>query len=181
MKTKNTIYAGLCMLFLLTTAMYCEEGTLEEINEISDIKLIQYDNSGEYPVIIENDQCPKEAYLVRITPLYEFRCDVNILKSPIIAFRIITLTDFNKDYPAGSDIYRLFKEYPPVLLEENFDGSSLGSDSLQDGEPITILGTGSFYKVLLTYPQPGIYQFRVELEMEDGSLISKETDPVHLY
>lgn len=179
MKSQHTLYAGLCTLFLLTAAMCCEEGAIEEINEISNIELLQYDNSGEYPVVIENDQCPKEAYLIRITPIYEVWSDINILKSPIIAFRIITLTDFNEDYPAGSDIYNLFKEYPAILLGENFN--SPANDSLQEGEPITSLGTGSFYKVLLTHPQSGTYQFRVELEMKDGSLVSKETAPVLLY
>ena len=30
------------------------------------------------------------------------------LNRPITAIRIVTLTDFNEEYPAGSDIYPLF-------------------------------------------------------------------------
>ena len=162
MRTKNALYAGLCTLFMLTSAMCCDEDASEGIIELTGIKLEQYDNSGAHPVSIENGLCPKEAYLIRIT------------------FRILTLTDFNKDYPAGSDVYNLFKEYPPMLLGENLSGYSLSSDCLEKGQPITTLDQGAFYKVLLTYPQPGTYQFRIELETEDGAILAEETE-VNLY
>ena len=178
MKTKNIFYAGLCALFMLTSAMCCDDDDSEGIIELTGIKLNQYNNTGAYPVIIENGQCPKEAYLIRISPILETYYSTNILKSPIIAFRIITLTDFNEDYPAGSDIYKLFKEYPPMLLSENFREHYLSSDCLDKGQPITTITWGDFYKVLLTYPQPGNYQFRIELETEDGNILSEETEVI---
>ena len=66
MKTKNIFYAGLCALFMLTSAMCCDDDDSEGIIELTGIKLNQYNNTGAYPVIIENGQCPKEAYLIRI-------------------------------------------------------------------------------------------------------------------
>ena len=180
MRTKNALYAGLCTLFMLTSAMCCDEDASEGIIELTGIKLEQYDNSGAHPVSIENGLCPKEAYLIRITPIADYYYSINTLKSPIIAFRILTLTDFNKDYPAGSDVYNLFKEYPPMLLGENLSGYSLSSDCLEKGQPITTLDQGAFYKELLTYPQPGTYQFRIELETEDGAILAEETE-VNLY
>ena len=180
MRTKNILHVGLCALFMLTSAMSCDEDDSEGIIELTGIKLEQYDNSGAHPVSIENGQCPKEAYLIGTSPAAEYNYSTNTLKSPIIAFRIITLTDFNGDYPAGSDIYSLFKEYPPVLLGGHLGDYSLSSDSLDKGQPIITLKRGYFYKALATYPQPGNYQFRIELETKDGNIFSEEAE-VNLY
>lgn len=175
MKTKSIFFGTLCLLFILASAMCCEE-TIEDISELTGIELTQYDNSGETPVIREDARCPKEAYLLRIQPIWKNYWDINILKSPITHFHIITLTDFDESHPAGSDIYDLFKEYPAGMLS-----NALGDDPLQRGETITKLGCKAFYKALLTYPQPGTYQFRVELKTEDGNTFSEETTPINLY
>ena len=86
MKTKNIFYAGLCALFMLTSAMCCDDDDSEGIIELTGIKLNQYNNTGAYPVIIENGQCPKEAYLIQISPISEYYYSTNILKSPIIPY-----------------------------------------------------------------------------------------------
>lgn len=177
MKTRNLILSALCMLFTLTSAVDCEDWVSEDINAPTGIELAQYDNSGDTPLLREDGQCPKEAYLLRIAPVWEYHCDINILEPPITDFRIITLTDFDENHPAGSDVYTLFKEYPAEILKDAFD-----DDPLQRGEPITRLASwGAFYKALLTYPQPGTYQFRVELETADGTVFSEETTPINLY
>lgn len=169
------------MLFILTSAMSCEEDPGEGISIITSIELTHFDNAGEHPVAIEGGQCPKEAYLLEIAPCCENYYGITTLQSPVIAFRIITLTDFDNSHPAGSDVYSLFKDYPPQLLGDNLRERSLGNDPLQEGMPITTLEPGAFYKALLTAPQPGTFQFRIELEMEDGSVVWAETLPVNLY
>lgn len=179
MRTNGIYHIALCMLFILTSAMSCEEDSGEGFTVIAGIELTHFDNAGEHP--IENDRCPKEAYLLRIAPRCENYYGITTLRSPVIAFRIITLTDFDESHPAGSDIYRLFKDYPAKLLGDDLREGSLGDDPLQEGMPITTLEPGAFYKALLTAPQPGTYQFRIELEMEDGSVVSADTLPVNLY
>ncbi|WP_302607982.1 hypothetical protein [uncultured Bacteroides sp.] len=44
------------------------------------------------------------------------------LNRPITAIRIVTLTDFNEEYPAGSDIYPLFyRSYSPAPIDSPVD------------------------------------------------------------
>ena len=122
-----------CFLVLLLTAMTCDEEELLPpiLADVVGVRLVSLDNSGHVPEPVTDDRCPKEAY--------------------ITAIRIVTLTDFNEEYPAGSDIYPLFySSYSPVPVD-------FPIDYLHD-----------FELVLLTYPKAGTYRFRVELEVGKG-------------
>lgn len=162
---RNTIFSfsGIlfCCLLLLLTAMTCEgdEDALPPVLvDVVGVQLVLLDNSGHVPKPITDDRCPKEAYMMKVVPdvkpiseetfgdAWSYR-----LNRPITAIRIVTLTDFNEEYPAGSDIYPLFyRSYSPAPID-------FPIDYLHD-----------FEFVLLTYPKAGTYRFRVELEVGKG-------------
>ncbi len=163
-----------CIVMLLLTAMTCEDELTPLVGDVCGLKLESLDNSGEYPVSISDGHCPKEAYWLNVLP--ELKAEEEevkevkewreyLLKHPIVDMRIITLTDFNADYPAGSNILHLFCKY-----------HSPGSLKF----PINYLINVPLSMVLLTYPAPGVYQFRVELVLGSGDGNGKDgTEEVH--
>lgn len=170
-----------CLIFWLCSGMSCEA---EVVGTLTEIEVLQYNNAEQEPELIEDGRCPKEAYRLRVFfrkwDNWESWYDVCILSSPIVDFRIITIGDFNKEYPAGSDVYALFKEYPKDMMMQYY--TNFIPDTLKEGIPIGKVGYFSFLdKVLLTYPEAGRYQFRIELELKDGTIVSDETEPVELY
>lgn len=99
------------------------------------------------------------------------------VENPIIAMRIISLSDFNQDRPAGSvvtDYFRLFidNEYKQVTSE------TLG---LNDDVEYELSG-GQWDVLLLEKPETrgAPYQFRLEFERIDGSTFSTETPEIVL-
>ncbi|TCO88955.1 uncharacterized protein DUF5034 [Bacteroides heparinolyticus] len=148
-----------CIVMLLFTAMTCEDEHTPPVGDVCGLKLESMDNSGEHPVGISDGRCPKEAYWLNVLP--ELKAEEEeakewreyLLKHPIADMRIITLTDFNADYPAGSDIFHLFYRY-----------HSPGSLKF----PINYLANAPLSMVLLTYPASGVYQFRVEFVLGSG-------------
>ena len=171
------------LIYLCLAAVHCEDWTSRGEDNLLGIEVHHLDNSGSNYTEAKNFRCPKEAYLmnIRLTEWEYGYYDEITLTSPIVDFRIITLTDFNEEFPAGSNIYTLFREYPPGKNKKC-------QDTLEQGEPITSIHNDSYYanagrflKALLTYPAPGDYQFRVELEMEDGRIISANSAYITLY
>ena len=149
-----------CFLVLLLTAMTCDEEELlpPVLADVVGVRLVSLDNSGHVPKPVTDDRCPKEAYMMKVMPDVKAVAEETSeaawryrLNRPITAIRIVTLTDFNEEYPAGSDIYPLFySSYSPAPID-------FPIDYLHD-----------FELVLLTYPKAGTYRFRVELEVEKG-------------
>ena len=166
----------LCLLSLLLTATTCEDWEMEEFVPLSadvcGVRQVSWDNSGKVPLEITRKRCRKEAYMLSVIP------EVTLVDSeettaysydllhPITAIRIITLTDFNEDYPAGSNVYPLFYRFRH-------------SDSYYF--PVTYWEESKqFLLVLLTYPQPGFYQFRIELEV-GTHVYTTETELLEFY
>lgn len=183
MKKKVQQALSLCMLFLLCTAMSCDEDVWEDAlpNEIKGLSLTHYDNSGAHPVSVSNGRCPKEAYVLRIQPLWSFNYSANSMDPPVARVRIITLTDFNADYPAGSDISRLFIAYPHRLQPD-----VTPYDPFEEGGPIYHLDDKAAYRMLNVIPAPGEYRFRVEFHFagsyeEPKDPVTEETSPIYLY
>lgn len=149
---------------------------------ISEIALQQLNNGGAEPSVSSENRFPKEAYLLSIhvttdSEAWSGYSYVRVdLTDPVTALRIFTVTDFSEEYPAGSDITSLFKEYP-VYLRNNLH------DCTPDGKDITQLdhNGGYFYKALLHYPNPGTYQFKVQMSFKSGKQITKETEEVEFY
>lgn len=173
MKTKLLFTISCCCLFLLFSAMSCDEDdyipTSTQI-DLTGLELSSLNNSGKDPVEITDGRCPKEAYMLRIVPIFDKddeHYDSYELNTPVTAIRIYTLTDFDADHPAGSDVFTLFRTiYWAVDLS------------------LPLTGFYSLYGyrlVLMTYPQPGNYQFRVEFELEDGTIVSEETEMLEFY
>lgn len=173
MKTKLLFTISCCCLFLLFSAMSCDEDdyipTSTQI-DLTGLELSSLNNSGKDPVEITDGRCPKEAYMLRIVPIFDKddeHYDSYELNTPVTAIRIFTLTDFDADHPAGSDVFTLFRTiYWAVDLS------------------LPLTGFYSLYGyrlVLMTYPQPGNYQFRVEFELEDGTIVSEETEMLEFY
>lgn len=171
MKTKLLIGIYCCYLFLILSAMTCDEYTPTSTQvDLSGLELFSLDSSGKLPVTIANGRCPKEAYMLRIAPTYnadDADYDNYELNVPITAVRIFTLTDFSAEHSVGSDVSSLFRTVYRAL-NYVFPVTSLHREY-------------NFSLVLMTYPHPGNYQFRVELELEDGTVFSEETEMLEFY
>lgn len=173
MKTKLIFRISCCCLFLLFSAMCCDEydyvPTSTQIN-LTGLELSSLNNSGKDPIEITDGRCPKEAYMLCIVPTFDKddeHYDSYELNTPVTAIRILTLTDFDTDHPAGSDVFPLFRTIYWAA-----------------GLTVPLTGFHSLYGyklVLMTYPQPGNYQFRVEFELEDGTIFSEETEILEFY
>lgn len=167
MKTEYFLQISSCIFMLLLTAMTCRDKNefVPPVGKVCGLKLKSLDNSGAHPVSISDGRCPKEAYWLDVLPELKVEEDNSkewreyILKHPIVDMRIITLTDFNVDYPVGSNVCHLFYRY-----------HSYGSLNF----PIYYLTNTPLSMVLLTYPAPGVYQFRVELVLDSGGGKGKE-------
>lgn len=173
MKTKLLLGISCCYLFLLLSAMTCDEEdyipTSTQI-DLDGLEVFSLNNSGKDPTVITDGRCPKEAYMLCISPTFDVddtHYDSYELNTPVTDIRIVTLTDFSAEYHAGSDVFPLFR-------------TLYGAISLT--VPVTCFYRDYRYRlVLMTYPQPGSYQFRVELELEDGTVFSNETEMLEFY
>lgn len=171
---KSILISCLSVLFL---SMTCDE---ESFNDMIGVTVSAIDNSGAEFAAVSDGKCPKEALILRITPEWNpAGYNSGKLLSPIVALRIVTLTDFDDSHPAGSDVSVYFNTYPKELDAEMYNSVY---DTLEDGIPISCWQEGeSCYKALTTVPAPGDYIFRVELEMEDGTLFTCNTESINLY
>ncbi|MDR1003716.1 MAG: DUF5034 domain-containing protein [Prevotellaceae bacterium] len=187
MKPKTVICLLLCSLFLLTNVTGCfydwvdeweentyiNEGYREDLsvtpNKLSDIALLSYDNSGDVPRLLTENRCPGRAYRLHIIPILELGgMPRNSIDPQVIAVRIITLNDFNEEYPAGSDISTLFHR--------------LNSTHTGIGTPIRFINEGEYYPLFLTaHPVAGTYQFRVEFVCSDEQTLVRDTPVLQLY
>ncbi|MDR0989357.1 MAG: DUF5034 domain-containing protein [Prevotellaceae bacterium] len=170
---KKALGIALCSLLPLLASCSKDEDTPwanEVLTALEKIQVVSYNNAGVEPVVITDGRCPKEAYLLKVQPLMTTdggSYGAYVLKVAVVATRILTLTDFDARYPAGSQVSELFYQWrtPTTGLPQAFH---------------TLSGQ-EFRMVLMTYPAPGHYQFRVEFELEDGSVMSADTEPLTFY
>lgn len=150
---------------------------------VSDFILHPLDNSGSEPVVSGNNSFPKDAYILSIEMKLDSRPSDDFysytkteLTNPITSIRIISLTEFNEYYPAGSDITVLFRQYPVAIRYPLHDYT-------MEGEPIVFMDyyNGYFYKALLAPPTAGTHVFQVRMIFQSGLILTKETEPAEFY
>lgn len=175
-------------LLLIMSILYLPYGCSSDdegsaiAGDIVGIELKQLNNAAKEPSFPTNERLPKEAYLLAIGLKVDSKpWDNSIyyyyeLSDPIASIKIITVTDFNEEYPAGSDVSELFKQYPLQLKGWVYDSTT------EDKPIFQITQNESYiYKALLTYPAPGTYQFKVELTLRSGLQFVEETEAIELY
>ncbi|HCO67825.1 MAG TPA: hypothetical protein DIT04_08755 [Dysgonomonas sp.] len=156
------------LLCLLISFMFCATSCPDDLLyvQLVDIELYNLDFSGE-KMTESSEPIKKEAYVIGIKYLvkhdYEGFGDktwyyhpdkeygnseiiTNIKRNPTV----LTLSDFNEDYPAGSDISHLFTYGRSDYYEEM-----------------------SLLLVLNAVPDPGIHSFKVKLPTENNLIIEE--------
>ena len=144
----------LSLLFLVVTAMTCDEQDWAEPIDISctlkEVELYHWDNAGEKPKEAVDNKVLKEAYMVEIR----------------------LLTD-----PTGAEVTSCFYDYPKTFVKDQ------QTDFTVNGGVISMIDeVNKIYKALLTIPQSGgEFRFRVVLTMESGETVERLSDPVTFY
>jgi hypothetical protein len=148
--------------------MSCDEGDSERTSLLG-LVAVNLNNEGENPTYTE-DSIKKEAFVIGLiymtdgnkpsdTPIYFDNVPYESYINPKYE-KIVCLTDFNDEYPAGFDVTNLFIRY------ENTKNKISGIDALF---------------VLTAVPSPGIHSFRISRTLDDGSEVRTETKPIKLY
>ena len=173
---KNKLSVLLALLFLLCTAMCCEE--FEEYIPcqvtLTGIRKVEHlDNAGSVPVAPVGGVVSRQAYMLRIPLDFEYEKEIvegtyyeYILTDTIANIQIISLTAYDESHPAGTDVNELFMNYP--LRQE---------DQLTDYKYGYMYGT-VFYKIPRTLPQAGVHRFKIVVTTRKGEEFTKETDEI---
>ncbi len=163
MKLKLILMLSLSVIFILNTAMSCEEDyDLEDaFFNITSIEAYNINNEGEYP-FISDEPIRKEAYVIGIKRFDDIKHDSDtqynyILEKPIVSEKIICLTDLSDKYTAGSDVTGIF----------------IKSGSRSDKT--------DYIYVLREKINPGTHSFKIVAILTDDSILEAITSPVELY
>ncbi len=154
---KRLPYYILAIIFLLNSAMSCDDELEPVYFKLTGIGAYNINNEGEFPFVTEK-AVKKEAYMIGIKwiadgndNLYRFE----IQGSPEI--KIFCNADFDEQHAAGSDITSYFKpaRYLPEKISEGL--------------------------ALLKVPAPGKYSFKVKVFLDDGDYFEYDTPLIDLY
>ncbi|WP_419033022.1 hypothetical protein [Dysgonomonas gadei] len=164
MKLKISLYLLISLVFLLNTAMSCDEkeGGEPIVITITGIELYNINNEGQGPVI-SDEPIKKEAYLIGIRYVYVIEENEETIEyyyrigGDIKSEQIVSNVDIGEEYPAGSDISGLFTKTPfaPQPLDYAF--------------------------VLRKSIPAGTYSFKVILTTNEDKVIEVSTNPIELY
>jgi len=175
---KNKLRILLASLFLLCTAMCCDEYvedvpcqvTLTGIGEVEHL-----DNAGSIPVAPVGGVVSRQAYMLKIPLEFEYEKEPvegayyrYILTDTIANVQIISLAAYDESHPADTDVNELFINYP--LHQE---------DQLTEYKYGYAYGT-VFYKIPRTLPQAGVHRFKIVVTTRSGEEFTKETDEITL-
>ena len=156
-------------------------------DKVEAVRLSGFDNSGELPKKIEGGTCPRMAYMLWVSFRLSDYADVAHLTQPMTGLRIITVPDFDAEYPAGSDVTHLFKLHPirPEISMTDFDTNQYESvrfafPSLQ--QPLGIVYREGAYFMLMKSPaEERECRFATDVEFSDGKILSAKCQAVTLY
>lgn len=200
---KNSKKIGLFFAFLILldfSSSCCRKygNVLDYTN--CQIAVENLDNSGADPVVIQTADVPKEAYGIRLnltrsvgtcqldnyqsflfSSAYACKDNSNVTEyrplEGISAIKIITLNDFDTTHQANNDVTSYF-----YLLEK--DGFISVYDYLSGQDFIYYDTSAMSLKLdlfLMTTPtQSTQHQFRVEVYLTDGRILTAETPTVNL-
>lgn len=156
---KLKAYLLLSVAFLLCTATSCPQ---DYDVYILDMEVSNFDNSGA-DMFVSEEPINKNAYVIGINYLVGFSkdderphrlsedfYDEETIKNPLQSIKILCNTNFNDEYPAGSEITNSFR------IVEN---KKLGQDILL---------------ILQAHPATGNHSFKVILNCSDGQIVEKD-------
>ena len=155
-------------------------------DKVEAVRLSGFDNSGELPKKIEGGTCPRMAHMLWVSFRLSDYADVAHLTQPMTGLRIITVPDFDAEYPAGSDVTHLFKLHPirPEISMTDFDTNSYEPVRFalpSQQKPLDTVYREGAYFMLMTPPEEGQQcQFMVEVAFADGTTLSATCDAVEL-
>lgn len=156
MKTINVILGT--FLIFTSLATQCEDEFPDPIPvSLKSLEAFNVNNEGKEPFVTE-DNIRKEAFMIGLSYVSDTAVDkYTYVIQPIKERKFYCTTDFNEEYPAGSDISSFFMsaKYIPENLNEGY--------------------------VLLTIPSPGLHTFKMVFICEDGKIVECDTPPVNLY
>ncbi len=163
----------------------------------TDFSIGILDNSGEYPVLIENKEVNKKALGLRVTfqdtviylaqnfklmnECYATSCGETYTRTNNLStIKIITVLDYSSKYPKDSDITKLFMaresgntKSPYISIAQiisNVNGSSYN------------YGYRDFDLYLIdTTAIIGEQRFEVQLTMSDGNIFIQESETLKFY
>ena len=197
MKKPLIILMTIFVIRVLVSCCDCLDSTYLKYT-FDSIETVHIDNSGQNPNYISSGTIPKEAYGIQIqqtlkqialndykisgfSSAYATSCDCPpefqySAQDSIIGLRIITLNDFNNTHSSNSDIGEYFSIY-------NYGGYTSISDFLNN-PAIVYYGPVSNDIIeiyLMQAPEiSGEHQFKVELSLSDGSVLSSITSLITL-
>lgn len=197
MKKPLIILMTIFAIRVLVSCCDCLDSTYLKYT-FDSIETVHIDNSGQNPNYINSGTIPKEAYGIQIqqtlrqialndfkisgfSSAYATSCDCPpefqyFAQDSIIGLRIITLNDFNNTHSSNSDISEYFSIY-------NYEGYTSISDFLNNPaivyyEPVSI---DIIEIYLMQAPEiTGEHQFKVELSLSNGSVLSSTTSIITL-
>ena len=174
--------------FLLVIAIAVASCGYDDVvtDKVEAVRLSGFDNSGELPKKIEGGTCPRMAYMLWVSFRLSDYADVAHLTQPMTGLRIITVPDFDAEYPAGSDVTHLFKLHPirPEISMTDFDTNSYEPVRFalpSQQKPLDTVYREGAYFMLMTPPEEGQQcQFMVEVAFADGTTLSATCGAVEL-
>ncbi len=200
----NRLIIKVFFLFLISHILACCSGCVCEHNcsytELASIEVAGLDNSGRQPVQ-PTDTISALAFELQIkfygkapvqsclnswkkglrdlsNPAMAFKCEAPRFESPdtISSLQIYSTSDFNTEYPIGSDLSDLFE----VEFQSPFDNDRYmrvdGIDSTSYWPPERF----ARYYLFNAPDQISSHQFIVIVEMKNGSSFSDTTESIYL-
>ncbi|RAW00349.1 DUF5034 domain-containing protein [Pseudochryseolinea flava] len=190
----------LAVPFLLDVASSCSMGCDVETYQYvhKDLQVANLDNSGA-KAVVTSGEVKRSAYGIRLsisrdaiaailhepglsfsTKLYASDCIENeyIAKDSITSIKVVSLVNFDEEHGAGSDVSDYFK----VGLTGAFTAlddyvNMYGHQTLNLNGPIQ---AHEINLLLMTQPEPGTYQFKLEVTISDGRNFEGTTNEIEL-
>lgn len=174
----------LCLfIFLLCTAMTCEDEFVYRVSP-TGFELTHTDNSGERPLAVDTSvHIKKEAYVLKVDlSLADERGESNFspdhtyqLDNPIKNIQILSLDLDDNNPPINKDVTGDFKCYQIDDKPGNYKIIPLSMTYIESVVNPTI------YMALLNIPEPGEYQFKVNIVLMNDKSLEHTTGRIMLY
>ncbi len=213
-KKVKIIFLILILNEIIAACCNCEDEYISKEFSTCEISISNLDNTGRSPIVTNEAILNKNAYGIRVSidrnemlcklnkprsfslltqTAYAFDCECSIIsqyraKNKITGLKVITLNDFNTEYPKDTDITSLFivqrsgfKTPEDFIASDNLNLITIKNENLSFEEVASLDENKNFDLLLKTAPSEAIErQFRVIIEFADGTEISTVTTPILL-
>lgn len=186
---KISHYLMLVVTALFFLSMQCEDGFeyFEPVTvsvPITEVRVCVLDNSGKYPVLLNEGTCPSKALVLKIDPVWYMpdSCwHINSLSQPIRGLEIMRIDDMGE-----TDVSSMFRTYiGPAEKMYHILKFRKYEDVTESIWEIRNLDSpeAAFLMACINNPQTlvGPCRFRATLIFADGSAMSGETDAINVY